>query len=174
MHLTKLDIEYLESIETLLANATPEQVSVIREELISVGLIKEKNKHKKQEKSKPMMFVSSDGDTILVGKNNIQNDDLSFKKAKKTDIWLHAKDIPGSHVIIQNNKPSDQTITEAGVIAAYYSKFRQSNLVPIDVIEARKLNKPTGAKPGFVTYRGQKTIFSTPDAKLVESLQHHK
>ncbi|MCH4169149.1 MAG: NFACT family protein [Streptococcaceae bacterium] len=174
MHLTKLDIEYLESIETLLANATPDQVAIIREELVSVGLIKEKGKHKRQEKSKPMKFISSDGDIILVGKNNIQNDELSFRKAKKTDFWLHAKDIPGSHVIIQSNNPSDQTITEAGVIAAYYSKFRQSNLVPVDVIEVRKLNKPTGAKPGFVTYRGQKTIFSTPDAELIEKLQLNK
>ncbi|MBS7576643.1 MULTISPECIES: NFACT RNA binding domain-containing protein [unclassified Enterococcus] len=171
MHLAKLDIEYLESIETLLANATPDQVAIIREELVSVGLIKEKGKRRKQEKAKPMKFISSDGDTILVGKNNIQNDELSFRKAKKTDIWLHAKDIPGSHVIIQAHNPSDTTITEAGVIAAYYSKFRQSNLVPVDVIEVRKLNKPTGAKPGFVTYRGQKTIFVTPDIKLIESLQ---
>lgn len=171
LFITQQEIDYLESLETLLENAIPDQISIIREELVNVGLIRERSKQKRQEKTKPMKFISSDGDVILVGKNNLQNDELTFKKAKKTDIWLHAKDIPGSHVIIQNATPSDETLTEAGIIAAYYSKYRQSNLVPIDVIEVKRLNKPSKAKPGFVTYTGQKTILATPNEAIVKKLQ---
>jgi predicted ribosome quality control (RQC) complex YloA/Tae2 family protein len=171
--LTKQEIEYLESIETLLKNAAPDEINDIRKELIAIGFIKEKGqqKLKKQEKSKPRQFLSSDGDVIFVGKSNLQNEELTFKKARKTDIWLHAKDIPGSHVIIQNASPSDQTLTEAGMIAAYYSKSRESNLVPVDVIEVKKLNKPTGSKPGFVTYLGQKTILVTPNKEKITALR---
>ncbi len=105
-----------------------------------------------------------------MGRNNLQNDELTFKIAKKDELWFHAKDIPGSHVVITGNlNPSDEVKTDAAELAAYYSKARLSNLVQVDMIEAKKLNKPTGGKPGFVTYTGQKTLRVTPEEEKNQS-----
>jgi len=165
-------INYMESVLSLLENADPMDLPIIEEELLASGFIKpKKHNGKKTKPSQPLKFLSSDGISILVGRNNLQNDQLTLKTAKKSDFWLHAKNIPGSHVIIQSDNPSDETVTEAGVLAAYYSKYRMSNLVPVDMIQVKHIRKPNGSKPGFVVYEGQKTINVTPDEMVVEQLR---
>ncbi|MCA9764975.1 MAG: NFACT family protein [Carnobacterium sp.] len=176
IRLTKEEIDYLDSVSTQLELATPKDVAEIKEELVQQGYLRKKykknqKKQKKQKASSPDKYISSDGDTILVGKNNLQNDLLTMKTAKKSDIWLHTKNIPGSHVIIQNNNPSEQTISEAANIAAYFSKSQLSASFPVDVVEVKKIKKPNGAKPGFVIYEGQQTVFVTPDKDLVKKLK---
>ncbi|SEK38903.1 Predicted component of the ribosome quality control (RQC) complex, YloA/Tae2 family, contains fibronectin-binding (FbpA) and DUF814 domains [Carnobacterium iners] len=176
IRLTKEEIDYLDSVSTQLELATPKDVAEIKEELVQQGYLRKKykknqKKQKKQKASSPDKYISSDGDTILVGKNNLQNDLLTMKTARKSDIWLHTKNIPGSHVIIQNNNPSEQTISEAANIAAYFSKSQLSASVPVDVVEVKKIKKPNGAKPGFVIYEGQQTVFVTPDKELVKNLK---
>lgn len=101
----------------------------------------------------------------------MQNDQLTLKTARKSDIWLHTKNIPGSHVIIQSADPSEETILEAANIAAYFSKSQLSASVPVDYVEVKKIRKPNGAKPGFVIYEGQHTVFVTPDKDLVNRLK---
>ena len=170
---TRTTILYLESVETALAQASLTEIAEIREELIQTGFIRRRQREKIQKRQKPEKYLASDGQTIiLVGRNNLQNDELTFKMAKKDELWFHAKDIPGSHVIITGNlQPSDEVKTDAAELAAYFSKGRLSNLVQVDMIETRKLNKPTGGKPGFVTYTGQKTLRVTPDEEKIKSMK---
>lgn len=171
---TKAEINYLESLLDQLELASPLDLKVIREELLAQGYIKERSKHKKKEKkSKAEEFLATDGTTILVGKNNLQNDQLTLKTAKKTDYWLHAQKIPGSHVIIRNSQPSQQTIIEAAELAAYFSKYRFSAKVPIDCVPVKYVKKPNGAKPGFVIYENQKTYFVTPIKAEIEKRRKH-
>lgn len=146
----------------------------IREELQEGGYLKVQKRGKKAQKHKlaqPEQFWASDGTRIWVGKNNLQNDQLTLHKAAKTDIWLHAKDVPGSHVIIDAAKPSDKTLMEAAMLAAYFSKSRASANVQVDWIEVKKIRKPNGAKPGFVVYEGQRTVAVTPDEAVVAKLR---
>ncbi|MEG0475071.1 MAG: NFACT RNA binding domain-containing protein [Carnobacterium sp.] len=173
IRLTNEEIDYLDSVSTQLELATPKDIAEIKEELIQQGYLKKKTKkkQKRQKASAPDKYVSSDGDSILVGKNNLQNDQLTLKTARKSDIWLHTKNIPGSHVIIQSNDPSETTILEAANIAAYFSKSQLSASVPVDLVEVKKIRKPNGAKPGFVIYEGQRTVFVTPDKALVDKLK---
>lgn len=170
---TKDEIAYLESVLAQLEIAGPMDLSVIKEELTEQGYIrKRKNKKQKQEKkSQPERFLSSDGTQLLVGKNNLQNDQLTLRTAKKTDYWLHAKDIPGSHVIIKSDNPTQETILEAAELAAFYSKYRHSAQVPVDVVQVKHIRKPNGAKPGYVIYENQKTVYVTPEEATVESLK---
>lgn len=119
----------------------------------------------------PEKFVSSSGIPISVGKNNKQNDYLTFKLAKKSDIWLHTKDIPGSHVVIHDEAPDEQTLLEAAMLSAYFSKARSSSSVPVDYTEIRQVKKPSGAKPGFVIYFEQKTLYVTPDEAVILKLR---
>ena len=173
---TKEEINYLESVQTQLNLASPQDVEAIRQELIQEGYLKKKQKRKQVKNQKslgPETFRSSDGTMILVGKNNLQNDELSLKTARKTDIWLHAKDIPGSHVVIRDADPSNETLSEAANLAAYFSKSRESSSVPVDTVPIKKLKKPNGAKPGFVIYEGQTTLFVTPDEGLVRHLKEN-
>ena len=178
-HLTSLieetlaTILYLESVETALAQASLTEIAEIREELIQTGFIRRRQREKIQKRQKPEKYLATDGQTIiLVGRNNLQNDELTFKIAKKDELWFHAKDIPGSHVVITGNlQPSDEVKTDAAELAAYFSKARLSNLVQVDMIETRKLNKPTGGKPGFVTYTGQKTLRVTTDEEKIKSMK---
>lgn len=160
------EINYLANIESQIDLASPADIQEIRLELQQQGYIKQKQqKSKKRRKvrvSKPEEFHTSNGTTVLVGKNNLQNDRLSFKIANKNDIWLHVKDIPGSHVIIRDSDPDEQTLLEAAQLAAYFSKGRNSDNVPVDYLPAKRLHKPNGAKPGFVTFTGQKTLYVTP------------
>ena len=170
---TRATILYLESVETALAQASLTEIAEIREELIQTGFICRRQREKIQKRQKPEKYLATDGQTIiLVGRNNLQNDELTFKMAKKDELWFHAKDIPGSHVVITGNlQPSDEVKTDAAELAAYFSKARLSNLVQVDMIEVRKLNKPTGGKPGFVTYTGQKTLRVTPDEEKIRSMK---
>ena len=170
---TKATILYLESVETVLNQAGLEEIAEIREELIQTGFIRRRQREKIQKRKKPEQYLASDGKTIIyVGRNNLQNEELTFKMARKEELWFHAKDIPGSHVVISGNlNPSDEVKTDAAELAAYFSQGRLSNLVQVDMIEVKKLNKPTGGKPGFVTYTGQKTLRVTPDPEKIASMK---
>lgn len=170
---TKATILYLESVETVLNQAGLEEIAEIREELIQTGFIRRRQREKIQKRKKLEQYLASDGKTIIyVGRNNLQNEELTFKMARKEELWFHAKDIPGSHVVISGNlDPSDAVKTDAAELAAYFSQGRLSNLVQVDMIEVKKLNKPTGGKPGFVTYTGQKTLRVTPDSKKIASMK---
>ena len=170
---TKATILYLESVETVLNQAGLEEIAEIREELIQTGFIRRRQREKIQKRKKPEQYLASDGETIIyVGRNNLQNEELTFKMARKEELWFHAKDIPGSHVVISGNlDPSDEVKTDAAELAAYFSQGRLSNLVQVDMIEVKKLNKPTGGKPGFVTYTGQKTLRVTPDPEKIASMK---
>ena len=170
---TKATILYLESVETVLNQAGLEEIAEIREELIQTGFIRRRQREKIQKRKKPEQYLASDGKTIIyVGRNNLQNEELTFKMARKEELWFHAKDIPGSHVVISGNlDPSDEVKTDAAELAAYFSQARLSNLVQVDMIEVKKLNKPTGGKPGFVTYTGQKTLRVTPDPEKIASMK---
>ena len=170
---TKATILYLESVETVLNQAGLEEIAEIREELIQTGFIRRRQREKIQKRKKPEQYLASDGKTIIyVGRNNLQNEELTFKMARKEELWFHAKDIPGSHVVISGNlDPSDEIKTDAAELAAYFSQGRLSNLVQVDMIEVKKLNKPTGGKPGFVTYTGQKTLRVTPDPEKIASMK---
>ena len=170
---TKATIRYLESVETVLNQAGLDEIAEIREELIQTGFIRRRQREKIQKRQKPEQYLASDGKTIIyVGRNNLQNEELTFKMARKEELWFHAKDIPGSHVVISDNlNPTDEVKTDAAEVAAYFSKGRLSNLVQVDMIEVKKLNKPTGGKPGFVTYTGQKTLRVTPDPEKIQSMK---
>lgn len=170
---TKATILYLESVETVLNQAGLDEISEIREELIQTGFIRRRQREKIQKRQKPEQYLASDEKTIIyVGRNNLQNEELTFKMARKEELWFHAKDIPGSHVVISGNlNPTDEVKTDAAELAAYFSKGRLSNLVQVDMIEVKKLNKPTGGKPGFVTYTGQKTLRVTPDPEKIQSMK---
>lgn len=178
IELTKKEVAYLEEIQTQIELATPADLNDIKTELQQEGYIKkkqQKSKHSSRVKiNKPETFVASDGTEILVGKNNLQNEKLTLHTAKKTDIWLHAKNIPGSHVIIKSNNPSDETLFEAAMLAAYFSKFRSSANVPIDYVQVKNIRKPNGSKPGFVIYEGQRTLTVTPTEDFVLELRQNK
>lgn len=169
----KNEIDYLESVLSQLEIAGPMDIEVIKEELTAEGYLKKKSskKQKRKKPSQPDQYLSTDGTLILVGKNNLQNDQLSLKTAKKTDYWLHAKNIPGSHVIIKSDQPSDETITEAAELAAYFSKYRHSAQVPVDLVQVKHLCKPNGAKPGYVIYENQKTIIVTPEEEKINKMK---
>ncbi|MDO4624913.1 MAG: fibronectin-binding protein EfbA [Enterococcus hirae] len=169
----KNEIDYLESVLSQLEIAGPMDIEVIKEELTTEGYLKKKSskKQKRKKPSQPDQYLSTDGTLILVGKNNLQNDQLSLKTAKKTDYWLHAKNIPGSHVIIKSDQPSDETITEAAELAAYFSKYRHSAQVPVDLVQVKHLRKPNGAKPGYVIYENQKTIIVTPEEEKINKMK---
>lgn len=170
------EVGYLESVLAQLEIAGPMDIDLIREELIEQGYIKKRaaKKQKQSKQSKPEEFYSNDGTLILVGRNNLQNDQLTLRSAKKTDIWLHAKDIPGSHVIIKDTDPSETTLLEAAMLAAYYSKYRLSAQVPVDYVQVKYVHKPNGAKPGYVIYENQKTLYVTPEEDSIRKLKENK
>lgn len=171
--LTEENIAYFENIEQQLSHIQVHEIDDIREELAEQGFIKQKKQQKKKKLQKIQLqsYVSTDGDTILVGKNNKQNDYLTNKRAQKSHLWFHTKDIPGSHVVILNDVPSDKTIEEAAMIAAYFSKAGQSGQIPVDYTTIRNVHKPSGSKPGFVTYDNQKTLYATPDYDMIRRLK---
>ncbi|MCF8010819.1 MAG: NFACT family protein [Clostridiales bacterium] len=174
----QLELDYLQGVLTALEQST-ELINLreIRQELVEQGYIKTerhniKKTKEKQPESQPKHFVSSDGFTILVGRNNKQNDRLTMKIATSKDIWLHTKEIAGSHVIIkcENAPVPDQTIFQAAVLAAYHSQARDSQNVPVDYTQRKNVKKPRGVKPGYVIYEQQQTAVVTPNEKLVNSL----
>lgn len=160
------EVEYLQSVLTSIKTSeTYDEIEEIRNELVETGYIKFKKEFKKNKlkASKPIHYLSSDGADIYVGKNNVQNDYLTLKFADKHDIWMHTKNIPGSHVIIKNTgKISDKTMEEAATLAAYFSKAKDSSKVPIDYTEVKNVKKPSGSKPGMVIYYTNKTIYVEP------------
>ena len=153
---TEAEIRHLESISTSLDIAVSEDdLTQIKEELVEYGYIKKRGNAKKEKiKSKPFHYISSDGFSIYVGKNNYQNEELTFKFASGSDWWFHAKGIPGSHVVVKagGKELPDRCFEEAGRLAAYYSKARGAEKVEVDYLERRNVKKPNGSKPGFVVY----------------------
>lgn len=174
IRITKNEIAYFEEIQTQIGLAQVQDLADIQIELENGGYLKQ-NTHKKKNKRKPKIkqpetFWSSDHTKISVGKNNLQNEKLTLHTASKNDYWLHVKNVPGSHVIIHSDHPSDETLLEAANLAAYFSKSRNSGNVPVDYVQVRKIKKPNGTKPGFVIYEGQKTLFVTPDKEIIQKL----
>lgn len=164
------NLRYFDSIQTAIDNAEPEDIDQITDELINQGYLKRPQKQKRKKKVTEHnlnKFRLSSGKTVLVGKNNYQNDWLTLKKANKTDIWFHVKNIPGSHVILQDANPSDDDILEAAEIAAYFSKAKNSAHVQVDYVQDKRVKKPNGARPGFVIYTGQNSIEVTPEIERV-------
>lgn len=172
---TKAEIEHLESIATSLDIAQGEDDLVqIKEELIDYGYIRRKGSAKKQKvKSKPFHYISSDGFHMYVGKNNYQNEELTFKLANGGDWWFHAKKIPGSHVIVKTNGADlpDRTFEEAARLAGYYSKGRDAQKVEIDYLQRKNVKKPNGAAPGFVVYYTNYSMAIQPDIAGIEAVQ---
>lgn len=160
------ELDYLEGqLDNLQKCADERDLSEIREELVKFGYIRDslsRRQIKVLSQSEPMKFTSSDGTLILVGKNNVQNDRLTFS-AESDEWWLHVKDMPGSHVIVKSVNPTETTLLEAARLAAKYSKGGASSNVPVDMTRRRYVKKPGGARPGFVIYTHQRTVFVTPD-----------
>lgn len=171
------EIKHLESIAASLDIASSEEDLVqIKEEMMEYGYVKRKNTgggKKVRITSRPYHYISSDGYDIYVGKNNFQNDELSFKFASGNDWWFHAKGQPGSHVIVKskNEELPDRTFEEAGKLAAYYSKGRQAPKVEIDYTQKKNLRKPTGGKPGFVVYYTNYSLLIEPDITGLQQVQ---
>ncbi len=178
IQLTIAENEYLDLLLTQIENAGVADILEIREELISGGYLKKhKTKQPRRRKViKPQLLElkSSEGIPILVGRNNTQNDYLTTKLAHANDTWLHTKNIPGSHVVIRANNFNNQTLIEAAMIAAYYSKAKFSSNVPVDYTLIRNVKKPSGVKPGYVTYDKESTLFVTPSQQLIDELSTNK
>jgi len=171
----KEEIEHLESISTALDIALQEEDLVqIKEELTESGYIRRKGGSKKEKvTSKPFHYISSDGFHMYVGKNNYQNDELTFKFATGNDWWFHAKNMPGSHVIVKcegADELPDRTFEEAGRLAAYYSKGREQDKVEIDYIQKKHVKKPAGAKPGFVVYYTNYSLMIDSDISEIQQV----
>ncbi len=163
----KEEIDHLESVSNALDIARKEEdLAQIKEELITAGYIRRKGSSKKQRfVSKPFHYISSDGFHMYVGKNNLQNEELTFRFAEGSDWWFHAKSVPGSHVIVKSEgrQLPDRVYEEAGRLAAYYSKGRDQEKVEIDYTLKRNVKKPSGSKPGFVVYYTNYSLFIDPD-----------
>ncbi|ALZ60337.1 hypothetical protein FORC13_1276 [Bacillus cereus] len=171
---TKEEILYFDSLLQQMEAASSKDIEEIREELAEEGYMRNrKTKNGKKKPTKPVLdkYLATDGTEIFVGKNNKQNDYLTTKFARRDEIWLHTKDIPGSHVVIRSLEPAEETLLEAAKIAAYYSKAKESSSVPVDFTKIRHVKKPSGAKLGFVTYDNQQTVYVTPDADTVMKLK---
>ncbi|MBM7540517.1 Rqc2 family fibronectin-binding protein [Amphibacillus cookii] len=169
------EMDYLDQLIQQVETARVEDIEDIREELREQGYLKKKVYDRKQKKKTgkpdPEQYLATDGTPILVGRNNKQNEYLTMRLAGRRDIWLHTKDIPGSHVVIRSDSPSEDTLAEAAQLAALFSKASQSSSVPVDYTEIRHVKKPNGAKPGYVIYDHQKTLFVTPDQQFIKKLK---
>jgi len=168
----KDEITHLESIAASLDIALHEEDLIeIKEEMISCGYIRRKHQNKREKsKSKPFHYISSDGFHMYVGKNNFQNEEITFKLADGGDWWFHSKGLPGSHVIIktEGKKLPDRAYEEAAALAAYYSKGRDQEKVEIDYTERKNVKKPNGSKPGFVVYYTNYSMIITPDISAMQ------
>lgn len=176
---TKQEINYLDQLITQIELADQRTLDEIREELIEQGYVRKRNKQRKNKAGKANQpkverYVSSEQVSIYVGKNNIQNDFLTNRLARANDTWLHTKDIPGSHVVISGEQFGEKTLHEAAMLAAYFSKARNSSSVPVDYTYIRHVRKPSGAKPGFVIYDHQKTLYVTPDEEWIYQLKREE
>lgn len=167
------ELLYLDSVLDSVTRARNEQeLSEIRAELFEQGYTHNAKANPKK-LSEPLRYISHGGYEILVGKNNRQNDKLTLKTAGALDIWLHAKDIAGSHVIIRtrNGMPDEKTIFEAALLAAYHSKARSSSNVPVDYTMVKFVKKPAGAKPGMVIFTNNKTLYVTPSEDKINTIK---
>lgn len=172
---TREMLDYLASIDASLTTAaTKNEIAEIKQELIIAGLLQPQGKkHKGQPpKSEPLLVKLSDETTLYIGKNNKQNDYVTFSLARGKDLWFHTKNIPGSHVILKTTLPqaAASDIDAAAMLAAYFSKSRSGSKVPVDCTERRFVKKPNGAKPGFVIYTDQTTYYATPDETVIQKL----
>ena len=172
---TQGDIEYLESVLSCLdMSESEDDLKAIKDELTAEGYVKKHVKGKKEKyKSTPLHYKTSEGYDLYVGKNNTQNDELTFKFASNNDYWFHAKKIPGSHVILRSGgkELTDKAYMEAAAAAAYYSKARENDKVEVDYLIKSKVKKPNGAKPGFVVYYTNYSMAITPS---IDSLTYIK
>ncbi|WCF10137.1 NFACT family protein [Paenibacillus thiaminolyticus] len=166
--------QYFDMLLHQLAGANLQDAQEIREELVQEGYLRDRERKGKRKKKdgRPTIYcyTSSEGIPIYVGKNNLQNEYVTNRLAQPNDTWLHTKDIPGSHVVIRSDRFGDATLEEAAQLAAFFSQGKHSSLVPVDYTLIRHVRKPNGAKPGFVIYERQKTLFITPDADRVGQL----
>jgi len=168
------EIDYFETIAQQLESASLSDLEEIREELVEGGYLRLRGRKnlKKKKNAKPVLdrYVSSEGIELLVGKNNTQNEYLTNRLAASTDTWLHTKDIPGSHVVIRAKEFGEETLREAASLAAYFSKARGSNQIPVDYTLVKHVRKPAGAKPGFVIYDHQKTIYVNSNEGILQAV----
>lgn len=175
--LTSQEITYFDGLQTLINDASYYDALEIKEELENQRYLK---KHTNKQKRKPnkipgfRRFITKDNIEIAIGKNNIQNDYISFKYANKQDIWFHVKDMPGSHVLVKNPNPDEYTIRLAATIAAYYSKGKNSSSVPVNYAPAKTIKKPSGAKPGLVVLSNYKTIYIDPNDSFLSEIEEIK
>jgi predicted ribosome quality control (RQC) complex YloA/Tae2 family protein len=174
MSLAEEEIRYFEALLQQLDDASLTDIQEIRYELVQEGYMRERHrrgpKRKKPTRPALLCYTSSEGVQVYVGKNNTQNEFLTNRLASSSDTWLHTKDIPGSHVVIRGGEFGDPTLEEAAMLAAHYSQAKESSMVPVDYTLVRHVRKPNGAKPGFVIYDNQKTLFITPDMARLKSL----
>lgn len=166
---TSADIKYLESVASFAERAkTIEEIELIRQELVDSGYIRyrrpPKNGAGKKNRPQPYTYTLSSGKIVMAGRNNNENDWLTMKKASGQDLWFHTKDIPGSHVILfaGGSEPTEEELFETAAIAAYHSKYSSSGNVPVDYTKVRYVKKPSGAKPGFVTFTHNRTLYVDP------------
>ena len=177
MDIARRDLDYLESILEEIAEAETEQDFLdIRNEMRDAGFIRKQGKKVPQRPSRPREFKTSGGFRVLVGRNNRQNDKLTLKDADYRDLWFHVQKLHGSHVILctAGQEPGDQDITEAAMLAAYYSQGKDSGNVPVDCTQVKNVKKPAGARPGMVIYTTFRTVNVTPEEALVKQLQTGK
>lgn len=175
MQETNEEIEFISSLlESLELCEDESDINDIRQELIKFSYIKPIKTKEKPKESKPMHFISSTGIDIFVGKNNTQNDYLTMKFAQSNELWLHCKDIHGSHVIIKSSEPDDKTIEEAALLAAYYSKAKDSSLVPVDATKRKYVKKPASSLPGKVIYTNQTTYYVTPSKEQIDKIKRQQ
>ncbi len=169
------ELQYIDTVFDALSRAeSMRELSELREELAAGGYLRlQRGRQKPPPPTKPLAFRSDDGFTILVGRNNVQNDRLTTKMARGGDIWMHTKNIPGSHVLVvtEGRIPPERTLEQAAVLAATHSRAAGSAQVPVDYTEARHVKKPAGAKPGMVIYETNRTAYVTPDASLADRLR---
>lgn len=174
IQIAEQEMGYFEALLLQVESASVEDIEEIREELMEGGYIRYRNRKgrrkKKDDKPRLSVYTSSEGFVIYVGKNNKQNDYLTVRFASAQDTWLHTKDIPGSHVVIRGKDYGEATLFEAAMLAAYYSKAKASSQVPVDYTLVKHVKKPSGAKPGYVIYDNQKTLYVTPDESLIKKL----
>ncbi|MEK4815948.1 NFACT RNA binding domain-containing protein [Macrococcus sp. FSL R5-0951] len=171
---TQDEIAYIETIQMQLNHISVDDIDDIRTELAEQNLIKKKHKTKQSKKQQSSIdyYLSRDGQEIVVGRNNLQNEYITHKLGRNNYLWFHTKDIPGSHVVILDSNPTDGTVEDAAMLAGYFSKAQGSSKIPVDYTEIKHVHKPSGAKPGFVTYTDQRTVMVTPEEDYVEHLRN--
>lgn len=171
--LTEEEIDYFDTLLTMMENANYQDAIEIKEELENLGYLKKKKKNIRQKKKKPHFesYQTKENIKIYIGKNNLQNDYLTFNFASKHFIWFHAKDMPGSHVVVGSDELNEYTIRLAASLAAYYSKGKNSSSVPVNYAPIRSLKKPNKAKPGQVILSKYKTIYIDPDESILQEIE---